>query len=759
MKISDDFFDFNTALTHDELDRYRERINNVDHAEIVAGALQYVDAESRESWVTMGMCVKSEFGDDGFGIWNEWSRTAGNYDERAATATWRSISPSGKTTIGTLFYEAEKGGWSRGASQYVAYHFSPEAVAAREAQKRADEYEEAARHARGSARSREVYAASIPMPDGGSHPYLVKKKVAPRGDVRIAGPSSGKNAGCLFVPARNAAGDIVAGQYIPEVGEKKAVFECPLNSAGAFFEIPGDPGTVAIVEGYATGLSVYEATGWTVAVTFTSANMPRAAKEAKKRYGEDKRYYVLGDYDSNKEAAGQKAAKRAATEIAAKWLCPDVSGLDGASDWNDIANLHQGGVEEVRRQLLKLKAFRVDILGSSWDDYAGPAPAYEWVVEGILPKGALVVLAARGGTGKGMMMLDLGLQVASAEPEQCVMDTAPPTAFGNRIVSHGPVVLMFAEDSRKELHRRISSLGRSRPKYPFHAIPVVDMGGVKPLFKEPSRKGDEEGSVVATPEWREWEEQMRIIQPTLIVIDPLSSFVALDISSKPEIGQQIQNRLAALASEMNCSIVICHHMNKPSGARTTVTADDARNSIRGTTGLVDGARGAYALWPGVDKRARQYCMAAGAEWNEKRVVLGALVKDNFPGDTETHIYIRDEHGLLVERSGEIRRACAENDDILMDSLEDEIAAKAGDGIPYTVSGKTDGLHERAHEMPAELAGLSRDRVRALADKLLAEKRIVKCAERGKKDRKFLDVPGGNFASGDGVVFPVGARNG
>lgn len=750
--------DLNDAPTMEELERYKESLRR-DQTEIVSDALSYIDSEPRESWVTMAMCVKSEFGENGFDLWDQWSQTAGNYNEKAAISTWKSISISGKTTIGTLFYEAEKNGWSRGASNYVAYHFTPEAIAAREAQKQADVLEEAARHARGSARAKDVYATSAPILSGSTHPYLAKKKVAPEGDVRIAGPSSGKNSGCLFVPARNAKDEIVAGQYIPEVGEKKAVFECPLNSAGAFFTIPGkkDPGIIAIVEGYATGLTVHEAKGWTVAVTFTSVNMPKAALEVKNKFGADKTYYVLGDFDSNKEQAGQKAAKNAASAIGAKWICPDVSAVNGASDWNDIANMHQDGIEEVRRQLLKIKEFRVNILNSSWDDFAGPAPDYEWVVENILPKGALVVLAARGGTGKGIMTLDLGLKVASAEPEDCALDTNPPMAFGNRIASHGPVVLMFAEDSKKELHRRIASLGRSRPKYPFHAIPVVDMGGVKPLFKEPSKKGDEEGSVVATPEWREWEEQMRIIKPVLVVIDPMSSFVALDISSKPEIGQQIQNRLAALASELNCAIVISHHMNKPSGAKTTATADDARNSIRGTTGLVDGARGAYALWPLVDRRARQYCQAAGVEWSNKRVVLGALVKDNFPGDTETHIYIRDDNGLLVERSLEIKMACAENDDILMDALEDEIAAKADDGIPYTVSGKNDGLHERAHEMSQELSGLSRDRLRALADKLLASKRIVKCPEKGKKDRKFLDIPGGVFASGYGVVFPAGAR--
>ncbi|MDQ3566412.1 MAG: PriCT-2 domain-containing protein [Pseudomonadota bacterium] len=58
----------------------------------------------------MGVAVKSELGDEGFDTYDEWSRTADNYDPKAARTTWRSITLDGGVTIGTLYHEAQQHG-------------------------------------------------------------------------------------------------------------------------------------------------------------------------------------------------------------------------------------------------------------------------------------------------------------------------------------------------------------------------------------------------------------------------------------------------------------------------------------------------------------------------------------------------------------------------------------------------------------------------------------------------------------------------
>ena len=57
----------------------------------IAEALSWVPADDRETWVRMAMAVKSELGEDGFDVWNRWSRGADSYCERDARAVWRSV--------------------------------------------------------------------------------------------------------------------------------------------------------------------------------------------------------------------------------------------------------------------------------------------------------------------------------------------------------------------------------------------------------------------------------------------------------------------------------------------------------------------------------------------------------------------------------------------------------------------------------------------------------------------------------------------
>ncbi len=76
----------------------------------IESALSFIPADDRETWVAMAMAIKSEAGDAGFEIWDEWSRTASNYNAGAAQAVWRSCRGRG-VTVGTLFHEAKAQGW------------------------------------------------------------------------------------------------------------------------------------------------------------------------------------------------------------------------------------------------------------------------------------------------------------------------------------------------------------------------------------------------------------------------------------------------------------------------------------------------------------------------------------------------------------------------------------------------------------------------------------------------------------------------
>lgn len=57
------------------------------------------------------MAVKSEMGEDGFDLWDSWSRTSERYKKAAALAVWRSIKPQGGITVRTLYRLARDYGW------------------------------------------------------------------------------------------------------------------------------------------------------------------------------------------------------------------------------------------------------------------------------------------------------------------------------------------------------------------------------------------------------------------------------------------------------------------------------------------------------------------------------------------------------------------------------------------------------------------------------------------------------------------------
>ena len=54
------------------------------------GMLSFVpDCEDRETWLAMGMALKSEFGEAAFDAWDRWSQGGGNYNAKACRASWR----------------------------------------------------------------------------------------------------------------------------------------------------------------------------------------------------------------------------------------------------------------------------------------------------------------------------------------------------------------------------------------------------------------------------------------------------------------------------------------------------------------------------------------------------------------------------------------------------------------------------------------------------------------------------------------------
>lgn len=143
-------------------------------------------------------------------------------------------------------------------------------------------------------------------------PYMAKKKIP-----HIGTKSKGM---CLVVPVCDDADNIWSLQYIYVDGTK--MFHPEGRRKGCMYRIgphPGNEGFAYLAEGYATGASVYLATGKTVYVCFTSGNIIHVYRALKTKFPQME-LIVAGDND----AAGKNHGLLA--------VYPSEEG----KDWNDV---------------------------------------------------------------------------------------------------------------------------------------------------------------------------------------------------------------------------------------------------------------------------------------------------------------------------------------------------------------------------------------------------------------------------------------
>jgi hypothetical protein len=159
------------------------------------------------------------------------------------------------------------------------------------------------------------------------------------------------------------------------------------------------------------------------------------------------------------------------------------------------------------------------------------------------------------------------------------------------------------------------------------------------------------------------------------------------------------------------------------------------------------------MWPAEEGRARKVCKTVGVDFTPGKVVLGGVVKANGAARRVISTYVRNEHGLLVDKTALLGSSTPPTGD-LIGALVVTIEAAANAGSPFTKSGAS-GVYEMRERLPDELKALSKSRLHGLVDDALSKTMIVRTAAKGEKIAKWLDVPGGYFATGLGT-FTTGA---
>lgn len=179
-------------------------------------------------------------------------------------------------------------------------------------------------------------AAIIHDCEQGKTPYLTNKGFADhlsavtRAQINVSGENY--PAGSPVIPLTNEAGELVNVQLIGHDGCKR--YLAGGQKAGAFHCIEGGE-LIAIVEGYATGLSVYVTTGATVYCAMDCGNLGVVAAIARRQHPEA-RILLCGDNDTNtKGNPGKAKAEQAAATVDGLVALPPAAG-----DWNDYHQTH-----------------------------------------------------------------------------------------------------------------------------------------------------------------------------------------------------------------------------------------------------------------------------------------------------------------------------------------------------------------------------------------------------------------------------------
>ena len=291
----------------------------------IESALQFANPDDRIVWWRMGMALKSELGDEGFPVWNNWSKASASYKPSHALSVWKGIKSGGGVKIASLFYLARANGWRDNQPYREA---TPEQKARRNEVNLQVEQDRLSLESNEAIRSRALWERALPAdPD---HPYLVRKRVRPHG-LR-------QQVNNLIVPLLDVDGVLWNVQRIFPDGQK--LFRA--GRARGLYSPIGDltnPATLLVCEGWATGATLYEQSGYPVLCAMNAGNLSSVAQSARARWPEVD-LVIAGDDDRQTAGNPGRTQASAAAQVSGARLCfPDFATDEIGSDFNDLQNL------------------------------------------------------------------------------------------------------------------------------------------------------------------------------------------------------------------------------------------------------------------------------------------------------------------------------------------------------------------------------------------------------------------------------------
>lgn len=207
-------------------------------------------------------------------------------------------------------------------------------------------------------------------------------------------------------------------------------------------------------------------------------------------------------------------------------------------------------------------------------------PERDWIVDGLIPAGAIGVLTGSGSVGKSNFTLALGVGIATG------------LGFGPfRVERPRKVLMVNAEDPEEEIWRRFHRLAET---YPSHFATPESLAENLMIFTGRGQLGPlmslEKSNPTKTQHAATLTKMLLKESPDLLILDTKSRLYGLSEDSNDHAAQWV-SMLEEISEDCGCGILIVHHVAKGK------TTDQSQHAGRGASSLIDNARFGIALTP------------------------------------------------------------------------------------------------------------------------------------------------------------------
>lgn len=234
--------------------------------------------------------------------------------------------------------------------------------------------------------AQELYAK---LPHALDHDYLTRKNVKSHAALRIYD-------GKLVIPVYGVGGEIQSLQYISTDGTKR--FYTGGKMQGGYFTIGEPSDMVIIAEGFATAMTIHEATAQCVVVAFNAGNLKPVCDMVRSQY--KGRVIICADNDAS--GVGIEKANKCGVEV----IHSPIVG----EDFNDMAK--RAGISAVADFIIGQKQ---NLFVSVHDLMANTTRA-DWVIKNLLERGSNTLLFGESGACKSLIAMDWAFCIGNGIP-------------------------------------------------------------------------------------------------------------------------------------------------------------------------------------------------------------------------------------------------------------------------------------------------------------------------------------------------------